>query len=454
MRAFLLFFLLFAFGSLDISAKEESSQHGERTTNLQDLIGKEIYILSINGQAFNGHNISKSYLAYYYLYAVADTSNILLKKKELTKETTDLNGALTVIKTFSIDAGKTHKESTGILVKDDGGKFFVIKVPLWVGYYPRYSDIKKNWEHFEKAEIEFIDSKPFRFIEAQYKDSVLFKLSKNYHCNAIAKKATLTALSYDAKYTKKVKLCFSQNGKTESIYCKQSPKDSVGDYDITHFSKDFVTQTELTQQSRERYGEHYEDSIAKTLKQHLWYIEKTPTNCYHYKDNAFYYVKEGDYKFDRICLKEPLILQNKNYQELYRYHLKFTNSSDTIEFYVEPQTDIMNFLVDADLHKKEIQAKEAKEKQEELLEREKEEREERIYKQSLVKKYGAKNAALILDEQVRIGFTKEMCVESWGEPRYINSTITRYGRQEQWVYGIGCYLYFVGNKLTGIQNMK
>lgn len=134
--------------------------------------------------------------------------------------------------------------------------------------------------------------------------------------------------------------------------------------------------------------------------------------------------------------------------------MRFANSTDTIEFYVEPQTDITDFLVDAELHKKNIQAKEAKEKQEELLEKQKEEREDRIYKQSLIKKYGARNATLILDEQVRIGFTKEMCVESWGEPRYINSTITRFGKQEQWVYGIGCYLYFVGNKLIGIQNME
>lgn len=454
MRICLLLSFLFVFVSLEVPARGISSQHGEHTTNLQELIGKEIYILSINGQDYDGHNIGKSYLAYYYLYAVADTSNIQLKKKYLTQETTDLNKAVTVVKTFGIDVGKTHKESTGILIKDDGGHFFVIKVPLWVGYYTSYGNGKKVWENFEKAEIEFINSKPFRLIEAQYKDSVLFKLSKNNHCNAIAKKVTLTALTFDAKYTKRVKLCFNQNGKSETIYCKQCAEDNVGNYDIADFSKDFVTQTELTQRSREGYVEHYEDSVAKALKQHLWYIERTPTKCYHYKDSAFYYIKEGDYRFDGICLKEPLILQNKNYQELYRYHLKFSNSSDTIEFYVEPQTNIMDFLVDADLHKKEIQAKEAKEKQEELLERQKEAKEERIYKQRLIKKYGAKNAALILDEQVRIGFTKEMCVESWGEPRYINSTITRYGKQEQWVYGIGCYLYFIGNKLTGIQNME
>lgn len=70
----------------------------------------------------------------------------------------------------------------------------------------------------------------------------------------------------------------------------------------------------------------------------------------------------------------------------------------------------------------------------------------------LIKKYGKRNALLILDEKVEIGFTKQMCIEAWGEPQDINRTITRNRVHEQWVYGIGCYLYFEGNYLTAIQN--
>jgi hypothetical protein len=80
------------------------------------------------------------------------------------------------------------------------------------------------------------------------------------------------------------------------------------------------------------------------------------------------------------------------------------------------------------------------------------EKEERAYKNNLVRKYGAGNAKLILNGEVRIGFTKAMCVEAWGEPSSINRTTTRYGSLEQWVYGLGSYLYFEGNKLTGIQD--
>lgn len=78
--------------------------------------------------------------------------------------------------------------------------------------------------------------------------------------------------------------------------------------------------------------------------------------------------------------------------------------------------------------------------------------EEAREKARLIKKYGKRNAQLIFDEKVEIGFTKQMCIESWGEPQDINRTITRNRVHEQWVYGIGRYLYFEGNYLTAIQN--
>lgn len=72
-------------------------------------------------------------------------------------------------------------------------------------------------------------------------------------------------------------------------------------------------------------------------------------------------------------------------------------------------------------------------------------------KAMLTKKYGAANAKLIVDGYVRVGMTKAMCKESWGEPYEINKTIGSWGTHEQWVYG-SSYLYFEGNKLTSIQN--
>ena len=70
----------------------------------------------------------------------------------------------------------------------------------------------------------------------------------------------------------------------------------------------------------------------------------------------------------------------------------------------------------------------------------------------LTKKYGTNNAKLIMQSIVQIGWSKQMCIESWGEPSDINKTITSGSVHEQWVYGNNQYLYFDDGKLTAIQN--
>lgn len=72
-------------------------------------------------------------------------------------------------------------------------------------------------------------------------------------------------------------------------------------------------------------------------------------------------------------------------------------------------------------------------------------------KVALAKKYGNTNAALILEGKVRIGMTKKMCIEAWGNPIDKNSTTGSYGTHEQWVYRGGSYLYFENGILTTIQ---
>lgn len=65
-------------------------------------------------------------------------------------------------------------------------------------------------------------------------------------------------------------------------------------------------------------------------------------------------------------------------------------------------------------------------------------------------KYGITNWNLILNGRVKIGWTKEMCKLSWGEPNDINSTLTSRSKHEQWVYEDN-YLYFDNGILTTIQ---
>lgn len=65
------------------------------------------------------------------------------------------------------------------------------------------------------------------------------------------------------------------------------------------------------------------------------------------------------------------------------------------------------------------------------------------------KLYGRANARLIMDGEVRLGWSKKMCEESWGKP----SEKTRSSRREIWWYGYGA-LYFEGNKLVLIHEKK
>lgn len=75
------------------------------------------------------------------------------------------------------------------------------------------------------------------------------------------------------------------------------------------------------------------------------------------------------------------------------------------------------------------------------------EKERKLYLQGLTKKYGAKNAQLIADNRVVIGFTKAMCLEAWGEPSR-KSALQAGSLIEMWWYGAN-YLEFKNGKLIG-----
>lgn len=54
--------------------------------------------------------------------------------------------------------------------------------------------------------------------------------------------------------------------------------------------------------------------------------------------------------------------------------------------------------------------------------------------------------------KIWIGMTREMAVDSRGEPEDINRTVTNYGTSEQWIYSSKNYLYFDNGKLTSWQD--
>lgn len=73
-------------------------------------------------------------------------------------------------------------------------------------------------------------------------------------------------------------------------------------------------------------------------------------------------------------------------------------------------------------------------------------------KELILKKYGKQVADLINKGIVKIGWTEQMCIYSWGKPNEINKTTTQDGVSKQWVYSNNRYLYFKNGKLTTIQD--
>lgn len=54
---------------------------------------------------------------------------------------------------------------------------------------------------------------------------------------------------------------------------------------------------------------------------------------------------------------------------------------------------------------------------------------------------------------VYIGMSRDEAIYcGWGEPERVNRTIRASGTSEQWVYGVGTYLYFDNGRLTAIQD--
>jgi hypothetical protein len=59
----------------------------------------------------------------------------------------------------------------------------------------------------------------------------------------------------------------------------------------------------------------------------------------------------------------------------------------------------------------------------------------------------------ILAKKVGLGMSTDDVIASWGKPDHVNTTVTAYGKHEQWVYG-NTYLYFNDGRLTSYQQSR
>jgi hypothetical protein len=155
---------------------------------------------------------------------------------------------------------------------------------------------------------------------------------------------------------------------------------------------------------------------------------------------------------DNIYSKPVLIFKNEKEEEIL---------VEIPEYSVNLKAEKQFFLTPEEISEKE---RLEKLKEQEIAEQKKQEEKERFareadrkrkaeeFRQDCISKYGSKYGDYIADGKVVIGMTKEMCRLAWGSPMNINTTTTKYGTNEQWVYSLKHYLYFDDSKLTAIQN--
>ncbi len=58
----------------------------------------------------------------------------------------------------------------------------------------------------------------------------------------------------------------------------------------------------------------------------------------------------------------------------------------------------------------------------------------------------------VIEGKIWVGASSEIVTASWGPPEDVNRTTTAAGTREQWVYGIGTYVYLEDGRVTAIQN--
>jgi hypothetical protein len=71
----------------------------------------------------------------------------------------------------------------------------------------------------------------------------------------------------------------------------------------------------------------------------------------------------------------------------------------------------------------------------------------------LLKKYGKSIYERVMKGELWIGMTAEMAIDGIGKPQSVNTTVTQFGKSEQWVYE-DRYLYFEKGNLTAWQTRQ
>lgn len=406
--------------------------------NIFSLKGKNI-ILTSDKIAYGTAGTTTQQIAPSYsdAFGIIYTQESLIKnkftKKYLCKDTL-VGKKVHVSDVYMINPNKKKKKAVIMCLNTDSN-VYVIHLPLCLEGHNYYSsiDVKTeniclfyyDYDEIVEANNRYCSKKSFHKVKegGHYKylgnepsviDSFKFKDNNLY---AYYKNKMNESGIFIAPYN---------TGEFHSYYYYEK---------LDEFLSEIILEEDLIDECKKRYDSVYIDSIKRTfLNKEVYYSQEN----YVAEENKFNLCTNIEIK--NTGRKEP------NYQ----FVITLTNNNGSKDIIITK--DNMKFIELAEEYREKKKIKEEKEEQERITHEALLAKEEAEYKAKLIHKYGKQNALLILNNEVKLGFTKAMCIEAWGKPSEINRTITRYGTREQWVYGLGCYLYFDGNILSGIQD--
>lgn len=227
-------------------------------------------------------------------------------------------------------------------------------------------------------------------------------------------------------------------------------------HNLTSLKSHFITLDEQ-KKSCETYASNYRnliDSLLFLYKDKLIHIDyfnmpnSSKRSSYCITNNKKLWDK---WDIDYFTLKNIECLPVIDNLPNHAMYIVIIDESST-EYAIPISKSIFSFIDDGISYKIKQQAQFENERKEREL-RELAEAEERInYEKRLARKYGKQNANLILAGKIRLGFTKQMVLDSWGNPSD-NMTVTNsLGTVECWIYGLSSYVYFKSGKVVQIIN--
>lgn len=196
------------------------------------------------------------------------------------------------------------------------------------------------------------------------------------------------------------------------------------------------------------------DSILSKLKNKEVFINNTMIPdavnraAYSITDNEIKNGILGDGYYTLSDIQVLPIINNLPYHALHA--VLYDNNNN---LYALPVSNsFLDYVEDGELHRLKVQQQLADDAKHKALEQQRIIEEHKIFEEELIHKYGKKNARIILNGGIALGFNEDMVETAWGLPEDVSTLTNTFGVITVWIYYDGRFVYFKNKKVIQIIN--